>query len=191
MIVSRRPWTLYDVDLLGAGGMLALALLAWWLVAAPWQAMWRDYRALAAARTAAQTRLQQAGLELRGYEERLAELAQTVTTQTRAVPAADELSRQLRRMTDTAGATQLAVLSVTPQPAALDGAYWVSDVQFGGRGQSQDFIRFLDRLAQENPYQALRTCSITHNGAADQPLCDLNWTVRMYLVPRTAEGGRP
>ena len=53
MIVCKKPCTLYDVDLLGAAGVLALGLAAWWLVVAPWQQMWHDYQALSTARAAA------------------------------------------------------------------------------------------------------------------------------------------
>ena len=57
MIVCKKPCTLYDVDLLGAAGVLALGLAAWWLVVAPWQQMWHDYQALSTARAAAAARL--------------------------------------------------------------------------------------------------------------------------------------
>ena len=52
MIVCRKPWTLYDADLLGAAIVLALGLAAWWLEVVPWQRMWHDYQTLSTARAA-------------------------------------------------------------------------------------------------------------------------------------------
>lgn len=189
MIVCRKPWTLYDVDLAGIGGAAVLLLAGWWLVAAPWQALWREFHTFAAARTAEQAGLRADLVGLTEFEQSVTDLERVVLTQEGAVPTADTISQQLQKLTDLAAATDVELLSVTPQPVAAAGEYVVSDVQIGGKGRSHDFIRLLDRLAQENPYQSLRNCVISHSSPPDQAACELNWTMRMYLLPVVARRG--
>lgn len=183
MIVCRKPWTLFDFDLLGGAGLVVLGLAAWWAVLAPWRQMWSDYRRLVAARSDAGNRLRQQVTELERFEQGLAQLEEVVASETAHVPRLDGFSQLLQGMTAAAADSQLELLNVSPQPAAASGAYLVSDVQLGGRGGSRDFIRFLDRLARENPYQALQTCSITRPSQNAQATCDLTWTIRLYLLP--------
>ncbi|MCK4340090.1 MAG: type 4a pilus biogenesis protein PilO [Phycisphaerae bacterium] len=187
MIVCKKPWTLYDVDLIGMVGLAVLGLAAWWLILAPWQETWNEYRELAAARSVAQAGLQQDLLELERFEPGLVELEHVLAAEFREVPRAEAFSRLLRQMTSVAEEANLELLNVVPQPAVTKGAYRVSDVQVDGRGRSRDFIRFLDRLALENPYQSLRTCSISRRATGPEPTCNLAWTIRLYLLPTEVE----
>ena len=52
MIICRKPWTIYDVDAVGAAGVVVFVLAAAWLVVGPWQRTWDSYRRLTGARTA-------------------------------------------------------------------------------------------------------------------------------------------
>lgn len=188
MIVCKKPCTLYDVDLIGLVGLAALGLAAWWLVLAPWQTTWNRYRELAVKHLAAESKLQQEVLELKQFQERLAQIEGTVTSQAEEVPHAAWLSRLLRKMTDLAKEAELEVHSVAPQPAIREGEYLVNDIQLTGRGRSHGLIRFLDQLARENPYQSLRYCSITHSAGESDPTCELSLTVRLYLLPLDRPG---
>ena len=187
MIVCKKPWTLYDVDVAGMAGVVVLGLAAWWLVVAPWQRVWSDYRGLTGVRSVSQDALNKDMVELERFKQGLEQLEGVVATETRHVPRADSFSRLLEQMTGLAREASLELLNVAPQPATVSGAYVVSDVQVGGRGRSQDFIRFLDRLALENPCQSLQACSITRATKETQPTCELAWTVRLYLLPADAK----
>jgi len=192
VIVARKPCTLYDFDLLGIAGLVVVGLATWWAVLAPWRQMWAEYRRLAAARDSTERALQQDVVALDRFEQGLGQLQDAVASEADEVPRSNAYAQLLKRMTDAALDTQLEVLNVSPQPIIQRGPYLVSDVKLGGRGRSQDFVRFLDRLAQENPYQALQTCSLTRNAQSGAPLgphCDLNCTVRFYLLP--GEAGAP
>lgn len=182
MIVCKKPCTLFDVDLLGLGVLAALGLAAWWLVVAPWRQMWSDYAILAAQRASAEAALQADSQAWERYQQGLTDLERTVAGQLEAAPRVATLAQQLRRMTELAEAADLEVTSVVPQPAEEQGAYLVSDIAVSGRGRAHDFIRFLDRLAQENPHQSLEACAVRRN-LGDGDLCDLAWTIRMYLLP--------
>jgi Tfp pilus assembly protein PilO len=168
---------------LGGVGLVVLGLAAWWVVFAPWRQMWHDYRRLVADRNYAESKLRDEAAELERFEHGLTQLEELVTSVAAEVPHSDAYSHLLRSLTDAATATQLELLNVSPQPTRANGAYLVSDIRLGGRGRSQDFIRFLDRLARENPYQSLQTCSITHPAQNAQATCELAWTVRLYLLP--------
>jgi len=186
VIVCRKPCTLYDFDLLGVAGVVVAALAAWWVVVAPWRQMWNEYRGLVGVRERTERALQQETAALDRFEQGLAQLGDAVAAEADEVPRAAAYAQLLKRMTDAALDAQLDLLNVSPQPVVARGPYLVSDVKLGGRGRSQDFIRYLDRLAQENPYQALQTCALTRAaspGAPAAPLCDLSWTVRLYLLP--------
>jgi Tfp pilus assembly protein PilO len=186
VIVCRKPCTLYDFDVLGAAGLVVVGLAAWWAVVAPWRQLYSEYRRLLEARDNTERVLQQEVAALDRFEQGLAQLEDAVASEADDVPRSAAYAQLLKRMTDAALDAQLELLNVSPQPVVARGPYLVSDVKLGGRGRSQDFIRFLDRLAQENPYQSLQMCSLTRAtqpGTPGAPLCDLSWTVRLYLLP--------
>ncbi len=189
MIVCKKPFTIHDVDLMGLGVLLTLAAAAWPFVIAPYHDMWTNYNTLSAQRSAVESELGRDIEELRRFEQRLGELKDVITAETGAVPTTTALSRLLREMTAIAEESNLDIISVVPQPAVSGGAYLVSDIRVGARGASRDFVRFLDRLAQENPRQSLQACSITRAPGDDQPTCDLNWTLRLYLLPADGDNG--
>jgi len=191
VIVCRRPCTLYDVDVLGTLGLVALGIGAWWLVLAPWQQTWSEYRELSTRHAAAVTHLQQEIHELDRFEKELTQIEQVVASQSEQIPRATAISRLLREMTDIAKQSHLELLNVAPQPLADEGDYLVNDIEVTGRGSSHDLIRFLDRFALRNPHQALRACSITHPATAQDATCEVTWSVRLYLLPgesRSTEG---
>jgi len=184
VIVCRKP-RLYDVDLMGLFAALVLVAAGLWLAVAPWQRTWSAYHRVAVARAAAQERLHNEIVKLELFEQGLAPLEDTVNAQASGVPTADSFSLLLGRMTAVARDLNVELRNVAPQPAVTSGMYLISDVHVGGRGTSHDFIRFLDRLAQENPYQMLRSCSIIRNPTDPQAACELAYTLRLYLLPGT------
>jgi Tfp pilus assembly protein PilO len=192
MIICRKPWTLYDVDAAGATGVALLALGVAWFALSPWRGTWEEYRKLTAARTSVQDELRADTLKLAQFERGLTPLAGAVEAEAARVPSAGSFSQLLRRVTDLAKESQLELLNVAPQPTVSSGVYSVSDIQIGARGTSRDFIRFLDRLAQGNPYQSLQSCAISRAARETEPAaaanCELTWTVRLYLLPEGAAG---
>ena len=199
MIARTRFRSVYDIDLLGAAVLILLGLASWWIVVAPWQQTWRDYRTLADLRVAARLGIREDSAEIQRSRKELARLEQVVASQVDSTPDADALSNLLRDMTDLAERTDIELLSVVPQPIAEEGIHRVADIKFTGRGRSTQFIKFLDRLAEGNPHQSLMSCSITRQADCMGPpeeeadergedaragTCSLMWTVRFYLLPR-------
>ena len=148
---------------------------------------------LAVARTTAEHGLESDGRELQRFRTELDRLEEVIRTQADQLPGADAFARQLRGMTAIADQESVDLLTVAPQPAQALGPYLVNDIKVGARGRSDAFLRFLDHLAREDPYQSLRAWSISRapQPAGDQ--CELAWTLRFYLLPTAAElaqGGR-
>lgn len=193
MILCHKPRPIYDVDLLGAVGVALLAAAGWLFVAVPWERTWRDYHALSTRYAARERARQRDVAELEDFQRKLTQLSRTVAEQVNDIPGVDAMPRLLREMTDLAKQAQVDLLSVAPQAATPDGAYLVSDIQVAGRGRSLDFVRFVDALAQQNPYYTLRAFSIGRAAAGPQPTCELAWTIRLYLWPAAGKpesGGR-
>ena len=193
MTVCKKPCTIYDVDLAGLVGVVALAVTAWWFVGVPGHQAWARAHELALQRTASQAGLRAHVAELEQFERQLTQLEQIVASQAGQIPHPESLSDLLRRMTELAKNAHLELINVVPRPATTDGAYWTCDIEVTGRGQSLDFVRFLDELARANPYQALQHCTLIRSGDETQSVCDLSWTVRFYAFPTVAakSGGRP
>ncbi len=193
MILCRRPCRLYDVDVAGVVALALIGVATWWVAARPSWRAWERHTQLAAACVAAEARLDADTRALDSFERELQRLNTVVASQADRAPAADSLSQQLRNMTLSAEQEQLTLLNVAPQPSQHRGPYVITDVTVGARGPSRAFLRFLDHLAQTDPYQSLRAFSIARPAGADPNQCDLNWTIRFYLLaePELARGGPP
>ena len=188
MILCRKPFPIYHVDALGALGVLGLVLAGWWLAVVPWRQTCAGYRELGQRRASLEAELQARSERLDQVQQDLSWLEGVVQAQAVEVPRADSVPQLLREMTDVAQEARIELLSVVPQPAVLEGAYLVSEIQLAGRGRSRDFIRFLDRLAQRNPFQALTTCAVRRTATAADQACELSWTVRLYMLPAVEPG---
>jgi Tfp pilus assembly protein PilO len=186
MMLGSGRLRIYDVDVLGAAGLLALGVAAWLLVILPWQRTWQGSDSQRARQGTAETQLQDALAELNAFEQQLQRLEGLVAGQADRVPHTDALPDLLRQISELAQSARLELLNVVPRPAVASGPYWLSDIQIGARGESRDFIRFLDQLARLNPYQTLRAATVTRPPAAGPAACDLSWTLRLYLLSPAA-----
>jgi hypothetical protein len=189
VIVCRKPWTVYDVDVAGLVGLAVLAAASWWLAVAPWLQTWHGFRELARKQAAVSQCVLDDIVESDRREGELEGLGRVVSNELAQVPAAGALTEQLQRMTELARACDVELLSVTPQPPSREGPYWVSDIRVTGRGSCRNFIRLLDRLAGENPYASLRACSVARPPLSREASGELAWTVRLYLLPANGDGG--
>jgi hypothetical protein len=188
MILCQRPFTIYHVDVLGALGLLAIALAGWWLAIVPWRQTCSNYRELGRRRAGLEAELQTQAQSLERTQRDLTWLEGVIAAQAVEVPRPDSVPNVLREMTELAQDSKIDLLSLMPQPAAPEGVYVVSDIQATGRGHSRSFIRFLDRLAQRNPFQALTHCSLRRGAGAADESCELSWTLRLYMLPAADAG---
>lgn len=182
MIITRRPLTIYDVDLAGTGAMAILVLATVWAFLAPAQRCWEAcYRRSAQIRAteAASTRLT---LRLREAHEALQRLEAALAERGRDVPDRDAITGFLNRAALLADQCGLRIMQMAPDTPRREGAYLVSDIDMAGQGRSLDLIRFLDRLARENRYQSLRRFTVTRT-SAETGDCSLSWVLRLHMLP--------
>jgi hypothetical protein len=183
MIVCKKPWTIYDVDLAGLSALTVLGLLTYFVVILPVRRHWDSYRDLSAQQQSSETVLRQTGNQLRRVEADVARLKAAIVSLAEQAPQPSSLPQFLSRTTILAEGMQLEVFQVIPHTIQTVDGCPVADIEMSGRGYSLDFIRFLDMLARENPYQSLRRFSITRLEQPEGGLCDLSWTVRLHMLP--------
>jgi len=183
MIVCKKPCTVYDVDLAGLSALTVLGLLTYFAVVVPMRMHWNSYRDLSARQHSSETAVRQTGNQLRRVEADVTRLQAAIVTLARQAPQPGSLPQFLSRATVLAEGTQLEVFQVIPHATRAVDECLVADIEMSGRGHSLDFIRFLDALARENPYQSLRQFSITRREQSDDGLCDLSWTIRLHMLP--------
>ncbi len=177
----------------GVAALVLLGAATWWVGVRPCRQIWRDYGTLVEARTDAEQNLDADSRELARFQRELGRLDEVVAAQAGRAPGVAAFSQLLETMTSLAAEEQLTLLNVAPQPVQSSGSYTIADVTVGARGSSRAFLRFMDRLAQENPYQSLHSFSVTRPSGGDPNQCELSWTVRFYLLstPELARGGPP
>jgi Tfp pilus assembly protein PilO len=187
VIIARRPFTILDVDLLGLIALGVLILAGIWVFALPWQRTWDQYWAAAADRVATEQGIRDYAAKLERYRQELDHLQGIVDDQAQTCPDAGRFTDLLEEIAAIAEQSGIQLVSVTPKPGVPAGSYLASDVEIGGLGTSHDFVRFLDRLAQANPYQTLHRCAIRRAPLSDEPRCAVNWTMRLYTLPAPEE----
>jgi Tfp pilus assembly protein PilO len=183
MIVCKKPCTIYDVDLAGLSALTVLGLLTYFVVVLPVRTHWDTYRELSARQHSSETAIRQTDGQLRKAESDIARLQAAIVKLSRQAPQAGSLPQFLSRATVLAEGAQLEVFQVVPHATRAVDECLVAEIEMSGRGHSLDFVRFLDTLARENPYQSLQQFSITRREESDDGVCDLSWTIRLRMLP--------
>ena len=188
MIVCRKPFTIFDVDVIGVAALVVLALAACFGVLVPASANATEYRALSARLVAADGRLEQTNQQLRRINSEIAALESGVAERTRAAPGADAPTPFLQRVAALAEQWNVQLVQVLPQPTRAADGYLFTDVRFSGRGTSLSFAGLLDQLARENPYHALQDFAITRSADPGDTRCALSWTLRLHMLEDDSAG---
>lgn len=192
MILLRKPFTLFDVDVLGLLGLLGLGAVAGWLVVQT-AAVQTGLRELQARLRNAEPQRRQQLQKLESLQQELDALRAEVAARQAEAPGADAVAGFVGQIAHLAADTGLDLQNVTPGPIAEENGRLHCDVQVVGRGGSLDFVRFLFQLAARNPYQTLRTFTINRPAGPEPPICQITWTLRLYMVapPKPLAGEPP
>jgi len=197
MIVSRKPWTIYDVDVIGIAVLVIVALAACYGVFLPARANATEYRDLSAQLSAANGEIEKTGQRLQQVNAQISTLQEGVTERVRAAPRPDSLTPRIQRIASLAREYDVEMTQVLPHPITTAAGNLVADVEFSARGHSLDLIRLLDRLARENPYHTVERMAIDGrciNEQVGDTRCNLKWSLRFYMLPDDAAapaGGKP
>jgi Tfp pilus assembly protein PilO len=204
MILARRPLRLFDVDAIGAALLVALGAAGYVGLIEPMRSEWARLEGMRTAlHTVRQGESQLAG-QLGHLEKDVMRLRAAVGEHAARVPRSDALPQFLSQLVSLAESARLTLQRVTPQAARSEGQYVVGDVTVAASGTSLDFIRFLDSLSADVPYQSITRLSMTGPPAPGDARCAISWTLRLHMLPdesqaapnRSAEprdggGGRP
>jgi hypothetical protein len=188
MIICRRPFKLYDVDLIGIAALAVVGLAACFGVILPASADATECRILSDRIAAADGETETTNGRLRQVNAEIGVLQSGVAERVRTAPKADALTPFLQRVANLAEYCDVQITEVLPHPVRKVDGCLIGDVWFAGRGASLDFIRLLDELAREAPYNALRDFSIAQAGGPDDARCRLSWTLRLHMLEEAPPG---
>lgn len=194
MIVCRKPFTLFDVDVIAIAALVVIALAAYFAVLRPAQGNAAEYRDLSAKIETANKQVAATSEKLTAVHAQTENLLEGVTLQSRAAPKIDVLNPFLRRITTLAVECGVTITQVVPRPVRRNDGYLSNDIFFTGTGGSLGFIRLLDRLACEHPYFTLEEYALKRAGARAEQPCEIAWTLRLYMleeVPEPRKEGQP
>lgn|GEM_PF-5376504 len=183
MIVLRRPFRVFDVDVLGAS--LLAALLGLGYAGIWWPASLRHQEKLRSA-----GHLQQANANLRTAAANL----ESVRRQTDRIhaeielcrasaPAVGSIPRYLNQVAAIAEASGLRIDNTIPGRWKDEATRRFVDVEFTARGTSLALTRFLDRLSRDNARQRVTAFSVSAQKGSPDGRSILSWTVRLFAQP--------
>lgn len=182
MIVSRKPCTLYDVDVIGIVLLAVIALAVYLGVIVPAGANASGYRDLSAKIAAANAAADQTGDRLRRVNQEIEMLQSGVAGHMHVAPKPGALTPFLQRVASLAIGCDLRIMQVLPQPVREADGYLTCDVSFSGQGRGLDFARLIHELSGDNPYFSLQGFSVKRPPNAAPPECELSWTLRLYML---------
>lgn len=194
MIVLRRPWVLYDVDVVGAAVAALLIALGCWQIPARWSALARQYRSLSDACRLSETRLAAEAPALAEAQHDIEEFAAAVALRDASFPRTAALGSIVNDLTGDVRRAGLELISVSPQPPKQVGIYDQCEIPFSARGSAVDFARFLDEVGQRFACAELTACAITRASKSGDATCSINWALRLTLLsdrPVETKGAKP
>jgi hypothetical protein len=191
MIVARKPCTLYDVDVIGVTILTVIALAACFGVILPTGSNASAYRDVSARIVSANAVGDETGERLRNVMREIKMLQAGVAEHLDAAPKPGALTPFLQRVASLAVQCELRLAQVLPQPMKQADGYLTCDVSFSGQGRCLAFARLLDELSADNPYFSLQDFSIKASRNAAQPVCELSWTLRLYMLEDEAPPVQP
>jgi len=192
VIICRKPFLIFDVDVVGAAAVLGGLVVAHCGMIQPalrqsdtYQALAASARQLEAGIDSAESRLEQASVELRDLRASAAD--RLAAAPTRSAPA--EFVNDAGRL---ATEHDVQLIQILPQPARrLDGRV-MTDVQVTSTASSLGFARFLDALHRVHPNFSLIELSIRAAGDHAGSSLQISWTVRLNSLAESPQsrGGR-
>lgn len=182
MIVARRPITIFDVDLVGAGALAVLLLGGCFAIAAPAMRNRAECHRIQGEIVAAQNETARVETARRKAEASLGRFRDSLVRRSARMLAADGLSPYLARLAACAEESGIEIIQLQPAAPQKSGPGQQCDVRVNARGGFAGFVHFLDLLRRETDCQRLIDVAITSGGSPDG-VCTLAFTVRLSLLP--------
>lgn len=188
MILLRRPFPIFDVDLIGIVMIGIVAIIAYLTIYVPARAVGQVDQQLAVAVQTTQAAITRSSDRLDRARAEQHDLSRKVESRERNLPKAGETSDFPRHIATAAEENGVTVQQLAPNPPRNTEQGMVFDIQVVARGGLAQFIGMLDDLRRKCPHMQVRDFSIAHGPDAAEPASTLSLTLRIYLSPATAEG---
>jgi hypothetical protein len=182
MIITRKPWTLYDVDVIALAALALIGLTACFGVMLPAGAHASEHTELSAQIASATAAADETGAVLHNVIREINMLQVGIADHVLAAPKPGALTPFLQRVASLSRRCNLRITQVVPEPVRTADGYLTCDVSFSGQGRCLDFARLIHDLSEENPYFSLQSFSIMAEGSPTQPTCKLSWMLRLYML---------
>jgi hypothetical protein len=190
MILTRRPFVVYDVDLIGLCAGLALVVIACTAIVRPALASTENGRRLGVVATQRQALLTAAEHQLLAAIADVERLKQAIERRRGEVPTSSSGESFLATLAQLGQRTEVLLSQVSPGAAkAIQGRRAV-DITISASGSSRNLLAFMGELRRSDAYHVLLDYSITRNADAKQA-CQLHCTIRRFVGDAGAEGSTP
>lgn len=182
MIVIQRPFTVYDVDLVGAGVCVAL-LAALCSVGGPLLGGGDATRQPRAAAVRADQ--QQTSDALATIRRHLHELESLLAAERDSLASVSDLPAALAGFARQASARGLELEQLAPQPGVSEGAVRAFDIRIAARGPAVECLNLLDDLRADYPWLVVRELELKTDDSGPCALsCTARWFARGDGAPR-------
>lgn len=182
MILCRRPVRIYDVDLAGAGALLAIGLAGYVGVVRPAGADADQRRGLEHAVAAAGGEAESASARLKACEQDARSLREGIARVASRVPRVRERAETFNALGDLAQRCGLVIEQLAPQAPERVGGRTTADGRFAGHGTLGALLAFLQALDRERPHYSVEELVLHVPELTDAPRGALSFTLRLYLL---------
>ncbi|MCA9244637.1 MAG: hypothetical protein KDA32_11810 [Phycisphaerales bacterium] len=187
--MRRRSLQLFDVDFVGAAGVLCLLAVGFFALVTPIQTSMEETRQARAAFESAQRDLDDARGMLLTAQSQARQLQARLNTNSEMPHDGVAAARYRTRLLDLADEYGLRLASVRPGALERNAGAEVQLTEVQGRTTPESFVRLLVALRSEFSYHEVISWSLRRDATAAEGdgLCDVRWTVRSQ-APLTPAG---
>ncbi len=188
MILLRKPFPIFDVDLIGAVMVGIVAIIAYLTIYVPARSVGQVDQQLAIAVQTTQAAIARSSDRLDRALAEKRDLTRKVEDRERNLPKASEASEFPRQIATAAEANGVKVQQLAPHPLRNTEQGTVFDVQVVARSGLAQFIGMLDELRRKCPHMQVREFSVARGSDTVDTGSTLSLTLRIYLAPPVPEG---
>lgn len=190
MIVTRRPFSIFDVDLVGAVMLGVLGVIAYGTVLRPILDGQQLTRQLSGAVSATEGAIARSATRLDKYQDDVRGLSGRVERRMKDAPTERDAGVFPQQISAAAERNGVVMLQMTPATPKMCDRGRVADVHTVARGGLAAVIGMLDDLRLVCPHMQVHEVGISQGQTGDDPHCTFALTMRMYILPESA-GGKP
>ena len=188
MILFRKPFPVYDVDLIGAVMVGIVGVVAYITVLRPAQTGNELNKQLAGAVSMTEAAISRSSDRLENYLADLQSLSAKVRAREQNAPTKNDAGNFPRQISAAAESNAVMVEQLQPNPLREGEQGLFCDVQVVARGGIVNLIQMLDALRRECPHMQVQEFSISNARESADARNLLTLTLRLFIAPDSAGG---